>query len=210
MAQDFSLPVGTARLNVAIKTKIADSLEALRTLHSGTTEPSLMVANMLWIDTAAIPIVLKLRNAANAAWVSLWSLTDEPYTQLEATGHAGTLSATKTDFVGTVPRSCTVSRIVLLSSNASSSSAGNEWQLQLTKYPTASPGSGVTLISAACGTETALGGVGGGSEFVADQGLVFTPNQNATCADRDCLELTLTKVGSATTLNNIRAFIEIL
>ena len=40
MAQSFDLPVGTDRLNVAIKSKIADSLEALRTTHSGTSSPT--------------------------------------------------------------------------------------------------------------------------------------------------------------------------
>jgi len=66
------------------------------------------------------------------------------------------------------------------------------------------------LIGSAFGTETALGGVGGGSDFVADKLLVFTPNQNASVADTDVIELTLTKVGCATTLPDFRAFVALL
>ena len=210
MSQDYALPIGSDRLNVAIKTKIANSLDALRTLHSGTSAPSSIVANMLWLDTSTTPPVLKLRDTSDATWISLVSIGQSLTTQMHAVGHAGSLSATTTALVGSAPRAGTISRVVMMASNASTSSAGNEWQVQVTKYRNSSPGAGLTLISAACGTETALGGVGGGSDFVADKVLVFTPNQNASVADTDVIELTLTKVGSATTLTDFRAFVELI
>lgn len=210
MTQDFDLPTGTDRLNVAIKTKIANALEALRTLHAGTSAPVTPGTPMLWLDTSTTPPMLKMRDVGDTTWFELMSISGGQHQRLEAVALAGSLSATATGFVGSVPKACIVKRIVLIASNASSSSSGNEWQLQLTNYPALAPASPVTLISAACGTFTALGGVGGGAEHVADAALSYTPNQNTTLADLDVLELTLTKVGTATTLTDFHAFVEIV
>ena len=38
-----------------------------KTLHIGTTEPPIMYLGMVWIDTTLN--LLKMRNAANTAWI---------------------------------------------------------------------------------------------------------------------------------------------
>jgi hypothetical protein len=209
MSQAFELPTGTDRMNVAIKNKIAGSLEALRTQHLGTSAPTSVVPGMLWLDTAASPPTLKMRDTSDTVWLVVMSLGSSNLVRLEAVALAGSLSATATAFAGSVPKACVVSRIVLIASNASTSSSGNEWTVQLKNYPYSTPGSPVDLISAACGTFTALGGVGGGAEHVADQALIYTPDQNLTMADLDVLEFVLTKTGTATTLTDFHAFVEI-
>jgi hypothetical protein len=49
------------------------ALQALASLSSGATEPSVMYAYQLWADTSAG--VVKLRNAANNAWTVLFSIS---------------------------------------------------------------------------------------------------------------------------------------
>jgi len=76
----------------------------------------------------------RLRDSIDATWISLVSIGESLTTQVQAVGHAGSLSATTTALVGSAPRAGTISRVVLMASNASTSSAGNEWQVQVTKY----------------------------------------------------------------------------
>jgi len=209
MPQSFDLPVGTDRLNVAIKTKIANSLEALRTLHSGTTEPSSTAADMLWMDTSATPPVLKVRDGSNASWINLTSIESAPTRRLGGALIAS-LSSTSLVWLGPVTYASTAVRLIMFGETASSSSSGNEWQFQLKKYPHAAPGSPVDLISGTVGTFTALAGVGGSEEFVADKVMTLTPDQNLTMTDKDLLELVVTKAGTATTLTNFHAYLEII
>jgi len=49
-----------------------DGLEALRTLHSGTSAPSSTVAYMLWADTTNT--LLKMRDSGDASWLTLGTL----------------------------------------------------------------------------------------------------------------------------------------
>ena len=42
---------------------------AVSSTNSGTSEPSTMYAFMLWVDTTTN--LIKLRNAANGAWITL-------------------------------------------------------------------------------------------------------------------------------------------
>lgn len=51
----------------AVRTALNAALEALATLHSGPSAPSNPVPGLLWWDTSANQI--KIRNAANNAWV---------------------------------------------------------------------------------------------------------------------------------------------
>jgi hypothetical protein len=209
MAQSFDLPLGTDRLNVAIKTKIADSLEALRTVHSGTTAPSSTAAYMLWMDTGTTPAVLKQRNSANSDWIKVSSLSGSPTRRLQG-APVSSLSATTTIWLGPVTYACTAVRLIVFSETASTSSSGNEWQLQVENYPFSDPTTPVDLISATVGTFTTLTDVGGGAEFVANQALVFTLDQNLTLADKDILKVEITKAGSATTLTNFHAYLEVI
>lgn len=208
MSQNYTLPVGTDIAAVALKSLIPDCLEALRSCHSGATAPSVPIPYMLWADTTSG--WLKLRNAANTAWLKVAPLATDTVLQLACDGwDVASLSATRTHKLGLSPRAGTVKRLTLLCETASTSSSGNEWQPMLKKYPNSAPGSPVNLFSGTVGTFTALGGVGGGVEFAAHKALVYTPNQNATLLDLDVLELVMTKVGTGTTLVNFNAFVEI-
>lgn len=54
--------------------KLTASLDALRSVHSGATEPSSTIAYMYWADTTAN--LLKQRNAADSAWITRESLSE--------------------------------------------------------------------------------------------------------------------------------------
>lgn len=72
MSQTWNLPlVGSTDTVVTAYPKLNDGLEALRTLHSGGSAPASTVAFMLWLDTSTTPDSLKMRNAADSAWVVL-------------------------------------------------------------------------------------------------------------------------------------------
>jgi len=208
MSQTYALPALTDYANQALATGIPNALEALRSSFSGSAAPSSPspVAGQIWADTTTG--YLKVRNLANSAWVVIARLSTSLLLQLATDGQASVSATLTTKFNGyALPG--TVSRLILLCETASTSSSGNEWRMQLKKYPNSAPGSPVDLISATVGTFTALGGVGGGAEFVAHKAYVLTPNQNLTLAELDVLELVLTKAGTATTLVNFRAFVEI-
>lgn len=208
MSQTFQLPGNLDDANQAITVLLAAAVESLRSSFSGATAPTspTPVAGQLWADTSTG--YLKVRNAANSAWVAIARLSTAALQQLAIDGQAS-VSATLTQKFNGYALAGTVKRLVVLCETASTSSSGNEWQFQLKKYPNSAPGSPVNLISATVGTFTALGGVGGGAEFVAHKAYVLTPNQNLTVAELDVLELVLTKAGTATTLVNVRAFVEI-
>ena len=56
----------------AVRADLNDALAAIVSLNSGTSEPTDTFAYMLWADTTAG--VLKIRNAANNAWITLREL----------------------------------------------------------------------------------------------------------------------------------------
>jgi hypothetical protein len=56
----------------SFRTDLNNALSATVTLNSGATEPSTTFAYMMWADTNTG--LLKIRNAANNAWVSIRSL----------------------------------------------------------------------------------------------------------------------------------------
>lgn len=53
-----------------------NALRALASLNSGPTAPPTMVGGMPWLDTSTTPAILKFRNEANSAWLSMGSLQD--------------------------------------------------------------------------------------------------------------------------------------
>ena len=58
----------------AFRSDLNNALAALATLSSGGTAPSSTYAGQLWLDTAADPSVLKVRNADDDAWISVLEL----------------------------------------------------------------------------------------------------------------------------------------
>jgi len=208
MAQTFAMPTTNDVEAVGVTEMLPTALETLRTKFSGATEPTGTVAFQWWADTTSG--MLKIRNAANSGWVEVLPLAQSRIVQLtDAEWSVASLSATRTAKIGIGSGVGTVLSLVVMCETASTSTSGNEWQPMLKKYPNSAPGSPVNLFSATVGTFTVLGGVGGGAEFVAHKAMRFTANQNATFADLDVFELVMTKAGSATTLTNFRAFVEV-
>lgn len=215
MTQTYQLPGGAGNESAAqaISTLVPAAAESLRSNFSGATAPAAPtsatpVPGQIWADTA--DGVMKVRNVADAAWQRAFPLNADMVLQLPNGSWVDlTLSATRTAHIGVAPRAGKIKRLVVITSTASTSSSGNEWQFQLKKYPYSAPGSPVNTISATVGTFTALVGVGGGAETVANKAYVITPDQNLTLADLDKLELVMTKVGTGTTLNNFHAHVEV-
>lgn len=58
----------------AFRTDLNNALAALASTSSGSTAPSTTFAHQLWVDTAANPSILKIRNADNDAWISVGEL----------------------------------------------------------------------------------------------------------------------------------------
>jgi hypothetical protein len=56
------------------RSDLNSALAALASMSSGSSAPSSTYANQLWLDTAADPSILKVRNAADDAWISVLEL----------------------------------------------------------------------------------------------------------------------------------------
>jgi hypothetical protein len=58
----------------AFRSDLNDALAALVSNSSGATAPSTTFAHQMWVDTAANPSVLKIRNADNDAWITVGTI----------------------------------------------------------------------------------------------------------------------------------------
>ena len=76
-------------------------LDAVQSTNSGTSEPSTTVAYMLWADTTNN--LLKVRNGANNAWISLGSInaTNLGLAAVASPTFTGTVTAPELDLTGT-------------------------------------------------------------------------------------------------------------
>ena len=76
-------------------------LDAVHSTNSGSSEPTTMVAYMLWADTSNN--LLKVRNGANNAWISLGSInsTNLGLATLASPTFTGTVTAPELDLTGT-------------------------------------------------------------------------------------------------------------
>jgi hypothetical protein len=72
----------------AFRADLNDALAAIVSNNSNATAPATTFAHMLWVDTAANPSVLKIRNADNDAWVTIGSInqTDDKFKLTPADG----------------------------------------------------------------------------------------------------------------------------
>jgi hypothetical protein len=61
----------------AVRADLNNALAAIVSNNSSATEPSTTYSYMLWADTGSSPPVMKLRNAANSGWVTLFQLDGE-------------------------------------------------------------------------------------------------------------------------------------
>ena len=81
----------------ATRSDINSAFQALASTSSGSSEPGTMFAQQLWMDTSATPWVLKIRNAANDAWITWFNIDDSDDTvsaALKALTMTGALLAT--------------------------------------------------------------------------------------------------------------------
>lgn len=77
---------------LAVRTDIQAALQALLTQNSGTTEPGTMYAGMAWFDTSTGKV--KMRNAANSAWVDLGTMIGAVGVSNGGTGASTVIGAT--------------------------------------------------------------------------------------------------------------------
>lgn len=61
----------------AVRADLNNALAAIATNNSSATEPTTTYAYQWWADTGSTPTVMKLRNAANSGWVTLFQLDGE-------------------------------------------------------------------------------------------------------------------------------------
>ena len=78
----------------AFRADLNNALEGLVTNSSGATEPSTTFAHQFWVDTAANPSILKVRNADNDAWITVGSIDETGDTFNLAVAQGGTGAAT--------------------------------------------------------------------------------------------------------------------
>jgi hypothetical protein len=61
----------------AVRADLNNALAAIATNNSSATEPTTTYAYQWWADTGSSPTVMKLRNSANSAWITLFQLDGE-------------------------------------------------------------------------------------------------------------------------------------
>ena len=67
--QDFNITTADANTGITYRAAVNAALQALASSSSGSAEPSTKYAFQIWADTAND--LLKVRNSANTAWISL-------------------------------------------------------------------------------------------------------------------------------------------
>lgn len=200
MSQTFPLPRTIGNSFTQNLQALEDAALALRSGFSGATAPATAEAGMVYWDTATK--AWYQRNAANSAWVRI-APANEDCSAFEWGQDIGTLNATKVLWVPPKKSAIQVLDLVIVSDTASTSSSGNEWQFKVTNKTAT-----LELFSGTVGTFTALSGVGGGAEIATNTAYLLTANQNNTnIAANSALEITLTKVGAATSLTRVGVYL---
>jgi len=75
------------------RTELNSVLAAVVSQNSGSTAPTTTYAYQFWIDTGASPALLKLRNGANSAWITVGDVTAANLGLLTSTSAASTYLA---------------------------------------------------------------------------------------------------------------------
>ena len=63
--------INTTDTLTATRAVLNSNFAALQNLFASGTAPASPVAFQLWLDTSTTPDTLKMRNAANSAWVTI-------------------------------------------------------------------------------------------------------------------------------------------
>ena len=91
---DYVIANGTG---AAVRSDLNGALAAIVSQNSSASAPATMYAYMLWADTTAG--IMKMRNGANSAWISLWEL-DGTFIATDISLSAGTAGAPSLYFTG--------------------------------------------------------------------------------------------------------------
>lgn len=91
---DYVIANGTG---AAVRSDLNGALAAIVSQNSSSSAPATMYAYMLWADTTAG--IMKMRNGANSAWISLWEL-DGTFIASDISLSAGTVGAPSLYFTG--------------------------------------------------------------------------------------------------------------
>lgn len=184
MTQNFELPVpGMAGETVFQAT--ADSLQALQTDFAGSSAPGSPATYQLWLDTTN----KVLKRWDGSAWRPVGSLYGNPgltSRMIYNFAVTGTLDL----LIPGPPQAMVVDSIRMVSSTAVAADGTDKWTFNLTNLTQA-----VELFSTDPSTEAVESGIGGGA-VTADTTYVLTPDQNASLAAGDVLELTFTEGGT--------------
>lgn len=97
-----------------VRAAVNNALDTLVTLNSGTSAPSTTVAYMLWADTTTG--MLKIRNAANSAWITVGTLASTNLGMLALAG--GTLTGALVQAVGANVASASTINLTAVAGNA--------------------------------------------------------------------------------------------
>ncbi len=202
MAQDYDLPVGgTDIVSVALKTKISDGFETLRTSFSGTVEPAAKAAYQLWADTTTG--LLKRRNSGSTDW-DVIGLLNGDNSRMVVVVDLPDFTVTD-DALILAPRGpVLIEAVTLLSEVTTAHTSGNEYTFQLANVTDT-----LDLFSATVGTFTTLGGVGGGV-ITLDVGYRLLPDQNAAVGADDVLKFEWTKVGSPANVTGLKLQLDLV
>jgi hypothetical protein len=196
MTQDYSAPfAGTDPQNLVLKTRLGDTLDALRTQFAGATEPTAKTPYQLWFDTSAN--LVKMRNAGDTDWQILGPLGGNAGRLVTAYTPRVAMAAATYRGLFVAPTAFEVLRFVLVSDTTTSGSSTGvtDWTFQVVNTTGT-----LNLFATAVST--------GGTEITADTAYVLTPDQNTTLAADDILNLVVGVNGAPTAIADWSLIVE--
>lgn len=196
---DIQTIVSGDTVNAALLTRAVNNFAVLQNNFAGASTPASPIAGQWWLDTSGSPRVLKMRNAANSAWVTVIPNADTTGGGLEriiaVPVPIGTLSATDNKYLHICgPGTTTISDVVLVTEAGIASDVTDYWTFQVRNVTAA-----VDLRSAVKSTN--------GAAITADTAYALGLDQNLTPASGAVLRLTATKAGAAGNLTELLAVI---
>lgn len=193
MTQSFDLPSASDSLSASLA-KLNGGLESLQNCFAGATAPdaSIRVAGMFWFDTANA--LLKIRDAADAAWVVIARLDQVNYS-FESNSYTFTAAAAgySTEIrlpIFRAPYDMSVKAAHLLPWIATSGSDGSNYWESYIRNLTQS----LDLCSAKW--------VSNGSELASGVAKDLAVDQNLDIAQGDVIAGTIRSVGAPTSLQH--------
>ncbi len=186
-------------VNAALLTKAVNNFAVIQNNFAGSSAPASPIAGQWWLDTSGSPRVLKMRNAANSAWITVIPNADTTGGGLERIIAVpvliGTLTTTDNKYLHICgPGTTTISDVVLVTEASISSSGVNFWTFNVRNLT-----AGVNLRSAVKSTN--------GAAITADTAYALGLDQNLTPASGAVLQLQTTITAAPGNLTELLAVI---